>query len=120
MATHRGALRRSAVSPSVWPWLLPLGLLLGLFYLYPALDVLRLSFTDASLTDPGYSYSFDSYASVFSDPDFPGILLATIIFVGGSIIGQVFLGLCVALALNAGVRRRLPASGRQSGHPPFR
>ncbi|MCB8883766.1 sugar ABC transporter permease [Acidisoma cellulosilytica] len=108
MTPRRAALRRKVVDPRVWPWLLPLGLLLILFYLYPAMDVLRLSFTDASLTDPGYSYTFDSYASVISDPDFPGILLATVIFVGGSIIGQVFLGLCVALALNAGVRRRLP------------
>ena len=91
-----------------WAWLLPLGLLLALFYLYPALDVVRLSFTDATLIDAGYSYTFDSYMTVLSDPDFVQILIATVIFVCGSVVGQICLGLLIALALQAGVRRRLP------------
>jgi multiple sugar transport system permease protein len=91
-----------------WVWLLPLAALLALFYLYPALDVIRLSFTDATLIDPGYSYTFDSYLTVLSDPDFGQILTATVIFVGGSVVGQILLGLLVALALQAGVRRGLP------------
>jgi multiple sugar transport system permease protein len=91
-----------------WVWLLPLGVLLAFFYLYPALDVVRLSFTDATLIDPGYSYTLDSYITVLSDPDFVQILIATVIFVGGSVVGQIVLGLLIALALQAGVRRRLP------------
>jgi multiple sugar transport system permease protein len=104
----RRAAVRLAAQDRPWLWLLPLAALLAVFYLYPALDVVRLSFTDATLIDPGYRYTFDSYLTVLSDPDFPQIVIATIIFVGGSVIGQISLGLLVALALQAGVKRRLP------------
>ncbi len=36
-------------NPSPLPWLVPLILVLGIFYLYPLIDVFRLAFTNVSL-----------------------------------------------------------------------
>ncbi len=88
-------------------WLLPLGALLTVFYLYPLVDVVRLSFTDATLLDPEYHYTLASYQSVLNDPAFPRILGATLVFVAGSVIGQTTLGLLIALVSEAGLRREL-------------
>lgn len=89
-------------------WLLPVGMLLAVFYLYPVLDVVRTSFTDATLLNSNYAYTLDSYRSVLADSALPRIGLATVIFVAGSVIGQTALGLSIALTLQAGFRRRLP------------
>jgi multiple sugar transport system permease protein len=89
-------------------WLSPVALLLAAFYFYPAAEVVRISFTDATLLDAGYRYTLDSYRSVFADPGLPRILSATVTFVAGSVIGQTTLGLLISLTLRAGFRRRLP------------
>lgn len=89
-------------------WLFPLALLLTAFYLYPVLEVVRTSFTDATLLNSVYTYRLDSYRSVLADSALPQIWLATAIFVAGSIVGQTTLGLLIALTLQAGFRRRLP------------
>ena len=89
-------------------WLFPLALLLTVFYLYPVLEVVRTSFTDATLLNSAYSYTLASYRSVLADSALPQIWLATVIFVAGSVIGQTTLGLLIALTLQAGFRRRLP------------
>jgi multiple sugar transport system permease protein len=88
-------------------WLFPVGLLLGVFYLYPVLEIVRISFTDATLLNSTYAYTLDSYRSVLADSALPRIGLATVIFVTGSVIGQTALGLLIALTLQAGFRRRL-------------
>jgi multiple sugar transport system permease protein len=88
-------------------WLFPVAFLLTVFYLYPVLEVVRISFTDATLLDSAYIYTLDSYRSVFADSALPQILLATVIFVVGSMIGQTALGLSIALTLQAGFQRRL-------------
>lgn len=89
-------------------WLFPVAVLLALFYLYPVLEVARISFTDATLLDSTYAYTLDSYRSVLADSALPRIWLATVIFVAGSVIGQTALGLLIALTLQTGFRRRLP------------
>jgi multiple sugar transport system permease protein len=89
-------------------WLFPVAMLLAVFYLYPVLDVVRTSFTDATLLNSNYAYTLDSYRSVLADSALPRIGLATVIFVAGSVIGQTALGLSIALTLQAGFRRRLP------------
>jgi multiple sugar transport system permease protein len=91
----------------VW-WLFPLALLLTAFYLCPVLEVVRTSFTDATLLNSAYTYTLASYRSVLADSALPQIWLATVIFVAGSVIGQTTLGLLIALTLEAGFRRRLP------------
>lgn len=99
---------RSRLSERPLVWLLPLALLLGLTYVYPAIDVVRYSFTDATLLNPEYNYTTASYRSVVGNPDLPGILWVTLLFVVASVVLQIGLGLLVAMALHRGVNRRLP------------
>jgi multiple sugar transport system permease protein len=97
--------RRLGERPVVW--LLPLALLLSVAYLYPAADVVRLSFTDATLLRPEYEYTLSSYRTVFGNPDLQGILRTTLIFVVASVALQLTLGLLIALALYRGTQRGL-------------
>jgi multiple sugar transport system permease protein len=89
-------------------WLLPLALLLAVTYVYPAIDVIRYSFTDATLLNPEFEYTAASYRAVTGNPDLPGILWVTLLFVVASVVLQLALGLLVALALHRGVTRGLP------------
>jgi hypothetical protein len=101
----RGAsLRRWRAGPV--PWMLPAIIVLGLFYLYPVFDVLRLSFTDATLIGNHENYTLSSIVSTLTSSRLPGVLLATLIFVGGSVVGQQILGLIIALVVN-GVRNAI-------------
>ena len=88
----------------VW-WLLPQGLLLVAFYAYPLVDVVRLSFTNASLLEPGYRYTLGSYLSILRRPEFYATARVTGIFVSTSIAGQLVLGFLIALLIHSGVRR---------------
>jgi multiple sugar transport system permease protein len=88
-------------------WLFPLALLLFVSYLFPAFDVVRFSFTDATLLNPDYEYTDASYRAVTQNPDLPQILGTTFIFVFTSVVLQLTLGLLVAMALHRGVRRGL-------------
>jgi multiple sugar transport system permease protein len=105
-----GVSRRGRVRLSERPlvWLLPLAILLFVTYVYPALDVIRYSFTDATLLNPDYAYSLASYRNVGANPDLPGILWVTFLFVVASVVLQLTLGLLVAMALHRGVTRDLP------------
>ena len=86
----------------------PLLAVVTLFYLYPAFEVLRYSFTNASLQRPDYTYTLHTYVSVLSDPTLYDVIRITAIFVGASIVLQLILGLVVAVAANRARRRRLP------------
>lgn len=88
-------------------WLLPLAIVLVVSYLFPAIDVVRFSFTDATLLNPDYQYTLRSYRAVSQNADMPQILRATGAFVVTSVICQLVLGLLVAMALHRGVRRQL-------------
>jgi multiple sugar transport system permease protein len=89
-------------------WMAPLLAIVTLFYLYPAFEVLRYSFTNASLQRPDYTYTLHTFVSVLSDPDLYKVIRITAIFVLASIVLQLILGLVVALAANRARRRRLP------------
>ena len=65
--------RRSSRDEHPFWWLLPVGLLMAVFYLYPVAEVVRISFTNATLLDTAYSYTLDSYRSVLTDLGLPGI-----------------------------------------------
>ncbi len=103
---RRRAVGRLAEKPLVW--LLPLALLLLVSYVYPAFDVVRFSFTDATLLNPEYEYTLKSYANVAVNRDLPIILKNTLIFVVASVVLQLFIGLLVAMALHRGTKRGLP------------
>lgn len=88
-------------------WLLPALVFLLLFYTYPLLDVVRLSFTNASLIGGDYQYTLDSYSRLFRDPATLRSLQVTLIFASGSVVLKLVLGMMLALALDAGVKRGL-------------
>lgn len=92
-------------------WLVPLAVLLLATYVYPAIDVIRYSFTDATLLAPTFDYTLASYEAVTRNPDLAGILRVTFIFVVASVLLQLVLGLLVAMALHRGVKRGLHGVG---------
>src|SRR5215216_4388165 len=89
-------------------WIAPLLAVVTLFYLYPAFEVLRFSITDASLLEPDYKYTLNTFVNVLSDPVLYKVLRITIIFVLASVVLQLALGLLIAVAVNRARRRRLP------------
>ena len=103
---RRAPVRRLTEHPLVW--LAPLAVVLLVTYVYPAIDVIRFGFTDATLLNPQYDYTLASYETVIDDPDLPGILGTTLIFVVASVVLQLTLGLLIAMALHRGVKRGLP------------
>jgi multiple sugar transport system permease protein len=105
--------RRARIRLSERPlvWLMPLAILLFLTYVFPALDVVRYSFTDATLLNPEFDYTGASYRNVTGNPDLPGILWVTFLFVTASVVLQLTLGLLVALVLHRGFTRELPGIG---------
>lgn len=92
---------------AAWPWLVPLILVLGGFYLYPMLDVFRLALTDQKLIEPDYRYTLDTLWTTLGNPALPQVLWTTLLFTAGSVIGQQLLGLAIAQVVIRGERRRL-------------
>lgn len=101
-----GMHRRKGQSPVLW--LLPLFLVLGVFYLIPLADVIKTSFTDATMTDPaGHGFTLDSYVKVFQDDAFGEVMFVTFFFVAFSVIFQFLLGFVIALVVDAAESRRM-------------
>lgn len=99
------AVDRVAASPM--PWLIPIIVILGIFYLCPVIDVFRFAFTDVSLIGNDYRYTTDTLTRTLTNPDLPAILWITFIFTAGSVIGQQMMGLIIALVVIRSERRRL-------------
>ncbi len=93
--------------PAAVPWLAPLLAVATLFYLFPALQTIRLAFTDASLLREGANYTTDSLTQTLGDPSLLQILGVTAVFVTASVAGQLVLGLGIALVIQRAVDRRL-------------
>lgn len=93
-------------------FLVPAFVLLAIFYIFPALWAIRVSFTDLALTGPkALNYTFvglRSYQRVFNNPDFIKAFGLTAIFTIGTSLGQFVIGLITALLLS---RKRLFAQG---------
>jgi len=100
MKKHQALLYRRPLK-----WLLPMFIMLGLFYAYPLFDVIRLSFTNASILEPTYSYSLRSYSKMFNDPEILGTLATTFIFVSTNIVMQIIIGMMIALLIKTGMKR---------------
>ena len=99
---------KKIVSPLVW--LLPMIVLLGAFMVFPLFDVIRLSFTSASIIEPEYSYTLKSYIRVFQNSDFLWSLSLTFIFVAANCVLQIPLGLLIALAIHSGLQKKVYGS----------
>lgn len=108
-ARGRAAPRQDAEG-GPWPWLAPLLLFIALFYLYPLVEVIRLSFTNAGAATQSYEYSLASYGAILTSPDVRSMLVVTAIFVAFSVAGQLLVGLAVAALLIEGERLRLPGA----------
>jgi multiple sugar transport system permease protein len=90
------------------PWLLPLGLLLALVLVYPVIEIIRLSFTDASLVSgEPYDVTIEAYASLVQGSDFRDTLRITFVFVLFSTVFQILLGFAAALLVHGAERRGL-------------
>lgn len=83
----------------IFIWLLPVAIILLLFYLFPLLDAVRLSFTNARIGMGDITFSLTSYIRVFQDPDLLVILGNTLVFVVATVFFQLLLGLLVGLLL---------------------
>lgn len=89
-------------------WLLPLLLVLCVFYLIPLVDVIKTSFTDATMTNPaGHGFTLNSFKSVFQDAAFGEIMFVTFFFVGFSVIFQFLLGFMIALVVDTAENRKM-------------
>jgi multiple sugar transport system permease protein len=91
-------------------WLAPLLLLLATLYLYPLIDVVRLSLTDATDAATPARYTLASYRTVLGSAEFLAMTRVTAIFVAASIAGQLVFGLLIATLVCEGERRRLPGA----------
>jgi len=114
--TIESSVRRSTLTPvrpsnwrlSAWPWLAPLTAVLLLVLAYPMIDIVRLSFTDASLVSgEAYRVTTETYRSLLRGDDFLHTLQVTLIFVIFSCVFQLLLGLGAALLVNGAERRGL-------------
>jgi multiple sugar transport system permease protein len=101
-----GTARRHALTVAL-PWLAPLLAVATAFYLWPTLQAIRLSFTNATLLRDDAQYTLQTYGQTLSDPTLGSVLRITVVFVAGSIIGQVVLGLAIALLIQRAVARNL-------------
>lgn len=99
---------RWRISEYPYIWVAPLTLLLLATYVYPAVEVVRFSFTNATLLNPDYDYTLRSYEALLRNSNLRGLLWITFVFVVASVIFQLLLGLLIALALNRGHNRNLP------------
>ncbi|HWJ75711.1 MAG TPA: sugar ABC transporter permease [Kaistia sp.] len=111
VAGGRGDIARTSLRGRIenhpFSWLLPVALLLGVFYLYPIIDVFRLAFTNASLRGGEEHYTADSIHALIANPILLDILWTTFVFTAGSVIGQQLFGLGIAVLVMRGERRRL-------------
>jgi multiple sugar transport system permease protein len=93
----------------VW-WLLPAVALVTIILIYPMLDLLRLSLTDATVAGSRYRYTLESYRVLLADGAFYGMVGVTAIFVAASVILQLTIGFAIAWLIDAARRRRVPGT----------
>jgi multiple sugar transport system permease protein len=100
--------RRAGPRPLLW--MAPLLLVVGVFYLYPAVEVLRLSLTDSTLQGTDARYTTGTLSGVLGSASLPGVVWTTTLFVVGTVTLQLLTGLAIALVVQRAVRRRLRGS----------
>ena len=74
-------------------WLLPVALVLGTVYVIPVADVVRLSFSDATLLRPAENYGLSGYAAMLEARDLGVVLRNTLVFTVASVLGLQLAGL---------------------------
>ncbi|TSB45595.1 carbohydrate ABC transporter permease [Alkalicoccobacillus porphyridii] len=99
--------KKTPFSDTPYPWLIPLTLLLIAVFLYPILEIVRMSFTDMSLVDTEFRYTLESYVRLFTLPGFWPMLGTTGFFVFFSVVFQLLCGFIVALLIVRGESLKL-------------
>ena len=97
-------------APIVMWWIAPATALVTIVLLYPILDLLRLSLTDATVAGRSYAYTASSYRALAGDPAFYAMIVVTAIFVAGSVLLQLTIGFALAWLIDAARRRRAPGT----------
>ncbi len=93
---------RSDLSTAIL-YLLPAFLIFAVFYFYPMVDAVRLSFHKWDrLTTPPIFIGLDNYIKLFNDPGFWNSLKVTFFYAIGVTTVSILLGLVLAVALNQG------------------
>jgi multiple sugar transport system permease protein len=100
-------LMNGGIGNSPIPWLIPLTVILAFVFIYPVFEIVRFSFTDASLLDTNFNYTLGSFIRLFSLPGFYQMLFITAVFVSASVFFQLFFGFLIALIIDQGQRLRL-------------
>jgi multiple sugar transport system permease protein len=95
----------------IWLWFVPVLVVLGGVFAVPVADVIRFSFSDATLLRPVTGYGLDGYASAYGDSSLPVILRNTGLFTLLSVVSLQAVGLAIALLLVRGDRRGLWGMG---------
>ena len=86
-------------------FILPTILFLAIFVLYPVISNIVLSFTDAKLMKSEFNFVwFDNYVKLFSNKMFLKYSWNTLVWTFFSVVGQLVLGLCLALLINREMR----------------
>jgi multiple sugar transport system permease protein len=85
---------------TAWAMLAPFLTAYGVFFLWPAVETLRLSFTDSGLTSTRGYVGFANYADLIQDADFWGAVQHTAYFALLTVIPLTALGLLLAILVN--------------------
>ena len=85
---------------SVWLFILPALIPLVVFWIYPIMRSIWISFTDWDFMTPSYRIvGLANYRALFKDARFSEALINTIVFTAGTLVPTVVLGLLLALCL---------------------
>ncbi len=91
----------------LWLWVLPVVVILLLFYIVPIVKVALYSFSSASFFGDKIKFTFRTYSYLLSSNTFWTMLKTTIIFVAISVIAQIGLGFLIAFSVVEGENRNL-------------
>jgi multiple sugar transport system substrate-binding protein len=94
-------------SAGIVSWILPAVALVTIVLIYPMLDLVRLSLTNATIAATHYSYTLDTYSRLLRDPAFYGMTATTCVFVAASVVLQLTIGFATAWLIDAARRRRV-------------
>lgn len=78
----------------------PFLLIYGVLFVWPTIQMVGLSFTDAPLIGPGEFIGFDNYVEMFGDRRFRTSVINTAYFVLLTVVPNTLIGLAIAMMVN--------------------
>jgi multiple sugar transport system permease protein len=84
------------------PWILPALIMILVFVVWPAFEMIRTSFQDVGSTGAIKGWAgLENYSTLLKNPDLPNVLIRTLIWVVGVVFFTMLISLPVAQLLNA-------------------